>query len=695
MSMSISQILQPESQNPDNSKKKMHSKVKIFYTFKGSDTHCFCTFDIDLDDLNGRKWVGVPLKQCVASVCSSSPDQLVDSNTAVYSANFEESITVENWSHLHDSRSNIIWEGHGDVTNILNDNEKNPLLTGKVVPADEFSSYKFYIEVLLQLHPIRHVQSHSNTNSTEKNAHSYLPPVHSLWSNKLIATSESPLSQSATSYPSSSAVVERPFMSALYHLSESHSSFNLHQQHQQQQYQTKHELRESCPSISKSPLRTEDLLVKEVDQKCSPPYHPGHINTQSSSSFIAKKVSQCENASNKQFPSAIHLTVGNYQSLDKKRKLSSTPRKHQQQQQHQMQLQTPSLGAFSYQNHKQQQQLMRYKSDTGNDSVENSNTDDSKSNSGLTGLHHQHQHHFRTSSAMSHQHTSSFSTPTPTIIRDLSPNNTLMKPSMDTFYHQSRRKKRDTKPPNVNDIRPFVEIERKPDGSYVLPAEVDSWTVLDLGTVIWNKAAFHNQRYIYPVGYRVKKWYRSMVNPHSDTQYTCEILDGGDEPIFQLQADDNPSECWRGPTPTTVWTIAVRRAFAIRNMDYGHNPVGPDFFGLRKNTIAKMIQDLPNADKCKNYIWQNFEAMTHSKGKTVRRNTTTSCLQTDNNSSFSSSGSSNNNNSTPSVSSTRRITTYDSTNNDMLSMHRQQQQLDSERKSEDMVLCEANGFKVN
>lgn len=75
----------------------------------------------------------------------------------------------------------------------------------------------------------------------------------------------------------------------------------------------------------------------------------------------------------------------------------------------------------------------------------------------------------------------------------------------DTYYHQSRRKKRDTKPPNANDIRPFVEVEKAKDGSYILPAEVDSWTVLSLGTVIWDKAAFHNQRYIYPVGYRVKK----------------------------------------------------------------------------------------------------------------------------------------------------------------------------------------------
>ncbi|KAF7732020.1 hypothetical protein EC973_007125 [Apophysomyces ossiformis] len=135
-------------------------------------------------------------------------------------------------------------------------------------------------------------------------------------------------------------------------------------------------------------------------------------------------------------------------------------------------------------------------------------------------------------------------------------------------------------------------------------------------TVVYDRPAFHNQRYIYPVGYKVKKWYRSMVDPKSDTQYICEILDGGQEPIFRLEADDNPGDVYLGPTPTTVWTIAVRRAFAIRNMDYGHNPVGPDFFGLRKNTIAKMIQDLPNANKCKNYIWQTFKIGT--TGKTAR-----------------------------------------------------------------------------
>lgn len=54
-------------------------------------------------------------------------------------------------------------------------------------------------------------------------------------------------------------------------------------------------------------------------------------------------------------------------------------------------------------------------------------------------------------------------------------------------------------------------------------------------------------------------------------------------------------------------------------MEYGHNPVGPDFFGLRKNTIAKMIQDLPNADKCRNYVWQMFEIGRSKQGRGTKR----------------------------------------------------------------------------
>lgn len=84
--------------------------------------------------------------------------------------------------------------------------------------------------------------------------------------------------------------------------------------------------------------------------------------------------------------------------------------------------------------------------------------------------------------------------------------------------------------------------------------------------------------------YALSRWYRSMVDPKSDTQYTCRILDNGREPKvkigrtlllahdviaimsdpsnltylqFEVTADDCPMT-YSGPTPTTVWTIIVR-----------------------------------------------------------------------------------------------------------------------------------------
>ncbi|GAA5806325.1 hypothetical protein HPULCUR_011857 [Helicostylum pulchrum] len=528
LSMSINQILQPSE--TCNDEKKLIAK--------GSDTHCLCSFDMRLDDFKDRKWVSVPLKQCLLSVCSSCPDQLMNSNTAIYSANFQESKTVENWSPLHDSRSNIIWEGHGLLSNILSSDHSNSQsqVTGKITSDSQLTPnhYDCSIEVLIQLHPIRHspLQNHLDHVPQQQ----YLPPMRSIWN------------ESMSSNYSSSPPPPLPHNNHINNTVNNSPTINIDRPTNNHQ-------------LSSSPLQKFHLLPSEQSQRDDTQQHLPSFASTAQREIQAKDdpgyQATYASALDRNWPPGSRYDSNSFeQEMVKRRRLSSS----------QSGTTTPVVEISQY--------------DITKKPINN------KTSPGHV------------------QHTALVSTAT------------------DTYYHQSRRKKRDTKPPNANDIRPFVEVERSKDGDYVLPAEVDSWTVLSLGAVVWDRAAFHNQRYIYPVGYRVKKWYRSMVDPHSDTQYTCEILDGGDEPIFQLNADDNPSECWRGPTPTTVWTIAVRRAFAIRNMDYGHNPVGPDFFGLRKNTIAKMIQDLANADKCKNYIWQNFEAMSNSKGKSVRRSTT-------------------------------------------------------------------------
>ncbi|KAI8576170.1 hypothetical protein K450DRAFT_257960 [Umbelopsis ramanniana AG] len=190
----------------------------------------------------------------------------------------------------------------------------------------------------------------------------------------------------------------------------------------------------------------------------------------------------------------------------------------------------------------------------------------------------------------------------------------LQKPS-----RRSAAKKRKVKDIDPKSGRFYYEMERDHCGQPILPVEIDSWTVINLGVIDAERPAFHTARYIYPIGYTIKKWYRSMVDAKRDTQYTCRIVDGGEEPRFQVEADDNRGTVFEGRTPTTVWTEVVRKAFSIRNLDYQHSPVGPEFFGLRKNAIAKMIQDLPNAKKCRKYVWQTFRATMSGKAGRNRR----------------------------------------------------------------------------
>lgn len=66
-------------------------------------------------------------------------------------------------------------------------------------------------------------------------------------------------------------------------------------------------------------------------------------------------------------------------------------------------------------------------------------------------------------------------------------------------HHQLRKQRVST------NVRTYYEVDRNDHGLYILPVEIDSWTVIDLGTVVYDRPAYHNQRYIYPVNYTVRK----------------------------------------------------------------------------------------------------------------------------------------------------------------------------------------------
>lgn len=88
--------------------------------------------------------------------------------------------------------------------------------------------------------------------------------------------------------------------------------------------------------------------------------------------------------------------------------------------------------------------------------------------------------------------------------------------------------------------------------------------------------------------------------------YHCTILDGGDGPKFQIVPSDAPDRTVIAGTATGAWSNIVKQANAIRNRQHSNSVSGPDFFGLGQNTIKHLIQELPGADRLRDYVWQNF-----------------------------------------------------------------------------------------
>ncbi|KAF9427259.1 hypothetical protein BGZ76_002400, partial [Entomortierella beljakovae] len=168
--------------------------------------------------------------------------------------------------------------------------------------------------------------------------------------------------------------------------------------------------------------------------------------------------------------------------------------------------------------------------------------------------------------------------------------------------HQTNKQR-----PGLAKARKVQTIERDENGNIKFPVTVGIITILDIGRVIHDREAFHNDRYIWPVGYKMSRLYNSMINQQGLTTYTCSVIDDGDAPKFQIDAGDQPGKPIIAGTATGAWTHVVKAANAIRKRDHSNSASGPDYYGFSNATIAKMIQDLPGVEKCESYIMQRFE----------------------------------------------------------------------------------------
>lgn len=154
--------------------------------------------------------------------------------------------------------------------------------------------------------------------------------------------------------------------------------------------------------------------------------------------------------------------------------------------------------------------------------------------------------------------------------------------------------------------RKIQYVPHDSEGKPILPLKIGVLTLTSLGKVIWDNPKFHSNRYIWPVGFETVRTYQSTKSPTSNAQYRCRIVEADGHPQFEVIPDDDPDNIIKSPTATGAWTTVLKMANKIRQKESSNSASGPDYFGFSHPTIAKLIQDLPGADKCANYVWQDY-----------------------------------------------------------------------------------------
>ncbi|OHT13773.1 hypothetical protein TRFO_15989 [Tritrichomonas foetus] len=133
--------------------------------------------------------------------------------------------------------------------------------------------------------------------------------------------------------------------------------------------------------------------------------------------------------------------------------------------------------------------------------------------------------------------------------------------------------------------------------------------VLNLGEIS-PKPGFHNQKYIYPVGYEAITTFRSIHEPNKVENYICTIIDTGCEiPTFRVTSMITPDVFFEGNTPDAAWKLVLENAEKVNQQKFfeAAKTPGHELFGLAFPIVIRFIQALPGCDRFPDYKLRAFK----------------------------------------------------------------------------------------
>lgn len=138
---------------------------------------------------------------------------------------------------------------------------------------------------------------------------------------------------------------------------------------------------------------------------------------------------------------------------------------------------------------------------------------------------------------------------------------------------------------------------------------VGSLILLNVGQLLPHQLqAFHTPNYIYPIGFKVIRFFWSMRHPNKRCRYICYIVDVSGRPEFRILVKEVNEEDieLRDETPKKVWQRVLAPIAKLRRESrlvqvFPKYVSGEDLFGLAEPGVVRILESLPGVETLSDY----------------------------------------------------------------------------------------------
>lgn len=160
---------------------------------------------------------------------------------------------------------------------------------------------------------------------------------------------------------------------------------------------------------------------------------------------------------------------------------------------------------------------------------------------------------------------------------------------------------------NRDENRQVAAVMHHTERNHLL--RVGSLIFLNVGQLLPHQLPnFHTPHYIYPVGYKIVRFYWSMRQPNKRCRYVCSIHDKDGLPEFRILVQESSHEDseYVGKTPRAAWEHILEPLSKLRESTNSIKlfPLyvsGEDLFGLTEPAIVRVLENLPGVDTLTDY----------------------------------------------------------------------------------------------